>query len=79
MKMPTFLVQEASSLTSMGRLCEKTKQRLILRDYTEPRTSSGRKEVAAGPQIAATCREQIVFHLLTAAYRKEEAVCSFPT
>lgn len=77
--MLAFLVQEASSLTSLGRLCDKTKQRLILGDYTEPKTSPGHKEVAAGPQIAATCREQVVFHLLTAACQEEEAVCSFPT
>lgn len=77
--MPTFLVQEASSLTSVGRLCKKTKQRLILRDYTEPKTSPGHEEGAAGPQIAAPCKEQAVFHLLAAACREEEAICSFPT
>lgn len=79
MKVPTLLVQEASSLASMGRLCEKTKQRLILRDYTEPKTSPGYQEVAAGPHIAATCREQVVFHLLPAARREVAAVCGFPT
>lgn len=66
MKVSAFLVQEASSLASVGRFCEKTKQRLILRDHTEPETSPEHKEAAAGLQIAATCGEQVVLHLLTA-------------
>lgn len=67
------------SLTSVERLCVKTKQRLILRDYTELKTSPGHKKAAARLQIAATCREQVVFHSLTAACQEEAVIYSFPT
>lgn len=67
------------SLTSVGRLCKQTKQRLILRDYTELKTSPGHKKAAAGLQIAATYREQVVFHPFAAACQEEAVIYSFPT
>lgn len=73
--MPTSLVQEASSLTSVGRLCEKTKQRLILRDYTELKTSPGHKEVAVGPQqLLVGNKWSFIFSLLHGGERRRSVV-----
>lgn len=74
MKMPNFPVHPWLQWEDS----EKTKQRLMLRDYTEPKTSPGLKELAAGPQVEPTWRGQVAFRLM-APRPEEEATCSFPT